>query len=193
MNNAFAVIDPRFCAPYELQLELKERVSMSGDDFRVCQLPSKTPWFVIKGKTMSLRDQKVMQDVHGHTVATMRHPMFHPLHPRMEVQGHGYSFEIVKKLKLIGHEAKASVKDHATQQMLDVYLYGSWHEHSVKMYLGKKKEGGRMLAHSQRKILSVGEMLLDRQTYTLTVLPGVDAALCVILCIAFDEFWNEDN
>eukprot|EP00892_Ulva_mutabilis_P010397 jgi/Ulvmu1/772/UM010_0146.1 len=192
MNKSLAVVDPRFCVPHEVQLRLKERVSWSGDDFDIRQIPSRQPWFVIKGKAFSFRDQKVLHDVHGHAVATMRHPVFHGFHPRMEVQGPGYSFEVVKKLKFIGHEAKATVRDQHTQQTHNVYLYGNWLEHSVKIYLGKKKEGGRLLGYAHRQ-LNFGELFLDRQTYNLTVLPGSDAALCVILCVAFDEFWNEDN
>lgn len=108
MNEALAVVDHRFCAPYSLQLRLRERVSWSGDDFEIYQLPSKQTWFVIKGKAFSFRDEKKMQDVHGRTIATMRHPMFHPFHPKMEISGPGYSFAVrcwpidVPKLNLLG-------------------------------------------------------------------------------------------
>eukprot|EP00892_Ulva_mutabilis_P010375 jgi/Ulvmu1/770/UM010_0144.1 len=110
----------------------------------------------------------------------------------MEVQGPGYSFEVVKKLKFIGHEAKATVRTSTRSRHTTCTCTANWLEHSVKIYLGKKKEGGRLLGYAHRQ-LNFGELFLDRQTYNLTVLPGSDAALCVILCVAFDEFWNEDN
>lgn len=94
MNNTLIVVSSRFCAPHELQLRLREQISWSGDDFNICQMPSRQPWFVIKGSAFSLRDQKVLRDVHGRIVATMRHPIFHGFHPRMQVDGPGYSFEV---------------------------------------------------------------------------------------------------
>lgn len=100
--------------------------------------------------------------------------------------------QVTKKLKLIGHEAKAVVQDLHTKQQHHIYMYGNWLEHNMKLFLGKKKEGGRLLAYASRQI-TAAELFLDRQTYDLTVMPGVDSALCVLLCIAFDEFWNEDN
>lgn len=101
--------------------------------------------------------------------------------------------QVVKKFKFFfGHEAKAVVRDQNTKRQHTVYMYGNWLERSMKLYLGKKNEGGCLLARASRP-LTMGDMFLDRQTYNLTVFPGVDSALCVLMCIAFDEFWNEDN
>lgn len=99
---------------------------------------------------------------------------------------------MIEKFKFFGHEAKAVIQDMLTKQQHTIYLHGNWLEYNAKLYLGKKAEGGRLLAYASRRV-TMAEIFADRQTYDLNIMPGVDVALCVLLCIAFDEFWNEDN
>ena len=95
-----------------------------------------------------------------------------------------------QKLKFIGSKCKATVTDLNTRQQLTLYMYGNWRGKTMELYLGKKKEGGRLLAEASRKF-DIGHVLLDAQSYVLRVQPGVDTALCVLLCVAFDEFNND--
>lgn len=95
-----------------------------------------------------------------------------------------------KSFKFIGSEAKAEVIDMRTQQRHTIYMYGNWSDFSMKLYLGKKKEGGRLLAEAGRNF-GAHEFLSGQQEYVLRIEPGSDAALCVLMCITYDEFNNE--
>ncbi|BEI86716.1 hypothetical protein CcaverHIS002_0700620 [Cutaneotrichosporon cavernicola] len=51
--------------------------------------------------------------------------------------------------------------------------------------------GNIPVAQISRKLLHMREWIADKQTYYVTVAPGVDLALIAALCIAFDEVKNE--
>jgi hypothetical protein len=90
--------------------------------------------------------------------------------------------QVVKKIKfLFQSEAKATVKDLRTGQNRVLYMY--WMNRSMELYLGKKKEGGTLLAECKAKYW-------PERKHTLKMKPGMDAAVCVIMHVAwllFDE------
>ena len=98
--------------------------------------------------------------------------------------------QVEQKLKFIDSKCKATVTDLNTRQQMTLYMHGNWRSKTMEIYLGKKKEGGRLIAEAGRKF-SMKDLLLDTQEYLLSVQPGVDTALCVVMCVAFDEFNKE--
>lgn len=46
---------------------------------------------------------------------------------------------------------------------------------------------GTLLARVERNLLNWRDIVIDKQTYALTVAPGVDMALMAALCICLDE------
>lgn len=52
-----------------------------------------------------------------------------------------------RKLKLIGSTAKRVVR---TRQQHTLYMYGDWMRMKMQLYLGKKDEGGRLMAEASR-------------------------------------------
>ena len=72
-----------------------------------------------------------------------------------------------------------------------VYMYGGFTQFGMQLYLGKRNEGGQLLATAER-VLTMGEFFGGSQTYVLNVQPGVDGAFCVLMCLAFDEFYNDN-
>lgn len=100
--------------------------------------------------------------------------------------------QVQNKLKFFGSEAKAVVTDKRTGQQHNIYMHGNWLDKDLKIYLGKKKEGGRLIAEANRK-LGMQQILFGQEEYILRVEPGFDVAMCVIMCIAFDEFQNESG
>ena len=50
---------------------------------------------------------------------------------------------------------------------------------------------GSPVAQISRSLLNARELFTDKQTYFVTVAPGVDLALIAAICICFDEAKNE--
>lgn len=44
-----------------------------------------------------------------------------------------------------------------------------------------------------RDYLNTGQIFLGKQTYMVTVAPGVDAALITAVCVCLDECYNENS
>jgi hypothetical protein len=90
--------------------------------------------------------------------------------------------QVVKKFKMqVQREAKAAVKDLGTGRSHVLYMY--WMHGAMELYLGKKKEGGRLLAECEAKNLL-------KSKRNLSIKPGMDAAVCVIMhvaCLLFDQ------
>jgi hypothetical protein len=92
--------------------------------------------------------------------------------------------QVEQKFKLkFQSEAKAEVKNLRTGKIHVLYMY--WLNGSMDLYLGKKKEGGRLLAECDATNLIESKHILKIE-------PGVDAAMCVIMhvaCLLFDQEW----
>jgi hypothetical protein len=91
--------------------------------------------------------------------------------------------------KVYGHNDPAGhMKDFHTQQEKSLYFYGgTWPTRKTMMYLGKQHQGGKLLATAEiTQEVSVGTC-----HWQLFVEPGVDVALCVLLCLALDEFHDK--
>lgn len=87
-------------------------------------------------------------------------------------------------------EAKAVITDRATHKRHILYMYGDWGNSNMQLFLGKKSEGGSLLAKAGRDY-GWHDFLSGHQEYVLSIEPGVDVALCVLMCITYDEFYNE--
>ena len=101
--------------------------------------------------------------------------------------------QVNRKFKVFRQEVKALVTDLHSQEKRTLYLYGNWNVRSMAVYVGgKKKDGGRLLAHCQKVTVQAGSWnaRIVLQEYLLTVLAGTDHALCVLLCSAFDELYR---
>jgi uncharacterized protein YxjI len=52
---------------------------------------------------------------------------------------------------------------------------------------------GVPVARIARSFVNAGQVFFDKQTYVITVAPGVDAALLLAICICLDEKANESK
>lgn len=95
--------------------------------------------------------------------------------------------QVVKKVTLNGTEATAVVRDCTTQQKHTVHIYGNLRDRTMEVYLGRRNEGGSLLACAERRF-SRRAILSGRHKYVLNVEPGADIAMCVLMCITYDEF-----
>jgi uncharacterized protein YxjI len=63
---------------------------------------------------------------------------------------------------------------------------------SASIYIGEPKQGGTRVARIVRNMTG-HDILFGKQTYQLVVEPGVDAAMMVALCLAFDGREDDRN
>ncbi|RDA91534.1 hypothetical protein CP533_4354, partial [Ophiocordyceps camponoti-saundersi (nom. inval.)] len=83
--------------------------------------------------------------------------------------------------------SKATAEFTSTQGRREVLtMRGDWMDSSVSIVC----DSGATVAAIDRKLFNVREFM-GVQKYALHVAPGVDMALMVALCVAFDEANNE--
>lgn len=97
--------------------------------------------------------------------------------------------QVVQHATRKGTEAIVVIKHSGIQRMQCVHLYGSIKDRSMLLYLGERAGGGRLIARADRT--PSRRRVLGGARYMLTVEPCVDVAMCVLLCVAFDDFRRE--
>ena len=86
--------------------------------------------------------------------------------------------------------APVVVIECTTQQPHTIYVYGHWIDSDMEVCLVKKGEGGRRLAtaglvqeHAKTRLPAVSICM----EYEVSTEPGVDVAMCALLCVAYEE------
>jgi uncharacterized protein YxjI len=69
---------------------------------------------------------------------------------------------------------------------VELQCKGDWLDRSATITFN-----GQPIAQISRKMFNVREMFANKQTYFVTVAPGVDLALIAAVCICLDEKENE--
>lgn len=82
-----------------------------------------------------------------------------------------------------GTEALATVHDCRTQEEHTIHICCNKQDRSMDMHLGMKDEGGQMIACAQ-KVFCSKRVLSGSHRYHLTIEPGVDVAMCVLICLS---------
>lgn len=73
-------------------------------------------------------------------------------------------------------------------QEAELEVKGDWFDRSADITFG-----GRPVAHISRSFFNVRQIFGEKQTYFVTVAPGVDLALIAAVCICLDEKENETS
>ncbi|EXJ79426.1 hypothetical protein A1O3_08928 [Capronia epimyces CBS 606.96] len=71
---------------------------------------------------------------------------------------------------------------------VELEVKGDWFDRSASITFG-----GRPVAHISRSFFNVRQIFGDKQTYFVTVAPGVDLTLIAAVCVCLDERENESN
>jgi uncharacterized protein YxjI len=117
--------------------------------------------------------------------------LFHP-HQNVEEGRQQEIAIIIPKFTFLKAKLYASVHNIASRSRNLLVLKGDrYTRSSASIYIGEPKQGGQAVARIVRNITGNHcSMFGKQQTYQLVVEPGVDAAIMVALCIAFDERKN---
>ncbi|KAL1873647.1 hypothetical protein Plec18167_006164 [Paecilomyces lecythidis] len=164
-------------------LVLKEKVlSLTGNSFHVRSTDGQ-PVLRVKGKTMSFSGRRSVYDMANRHLFDIckKH-----LHIRTtfaaETPQARKLLEVKSGFSLIGCKATATITTSSGQSRI-LTLKGNWLDRAEIV----EKDSGAVMARIERKFLNENEILFGKQTYTVTVAPGVDIAVIAAICICFDD------
>ncbi|RCV40251.1 hypothetical protein SETIT_9G037500v2 [Setaria italica] len=188
---ALAVVDARFCAADAASLAVAKALSMSGSDFAVTDAATGALVLRVDGVLFSLRRRCVLVDADRRPVLTVQESAL-MLNTRWKVfRGDSTSrrdllFTVVKPsvIQLRG-PTKVSVflASNDAEQACDFRITGSYHDGACAVSLG---DSDTVIAKIDRRF-SVVSALLGKNTYSVTVNPGIDYAFIVALVVILDE------
>ncbi|KAK3126697.1 hypothetical protein QOZ80_7AG0560870 [Eleusine coracana subsp. coracana] len=188
-----SVVSPQFCAPYVVPLTVtKKALSLSDGDFTVTDANGAVV-LKVKGAIFSVRHRRVLVDAAGQPILTMTEKVF-SLHNRWEV----YRGDSTNASDLLFTAKKASIVQlktaidvflvgNTSEHVCDFKIRGSYFERSCAFYLGNSDT---MIAQTNRK-LTVTNVLLEKDTFTVTVFPHVDYVFIAALVVILDEIHRE--
>jgi len=184
-----AVIGQQFCAPYPIELTVQKRViSFSGGDFNIFDSNGNLI-LTVDGRAISLSDKRILRDQAGNTLITMKRKL-PSLHERWEAyRGDGTRQEnlVFKAGRSSVFQLRTSLEVHlGCNSHADFKVKGSFFERSCTIY-----QGTVVIAQMRRKY-SVSQVLLGRDTFAITVNPGVDYAFIAALVVILDEINREE-
>jgi len=174
----------------QIVLKLKEKkLSLSGDDFYIYDAFDQ-PFLQCKAKVFSLHHKKEFRDIQGNLLFTLVkkilaiHTTFEAIAPDEQTV-----LFTVKSGWSIGSAKLNTTFTNVDGQELTLALRGDFFDRKASINLGSKD--GPTIASIGRSFLNARQLIFDKQTYYLTVAPGVDAAMMAAICVCLDEKENE--
>ncbi|PFH61865.1 hypothetical protein XA68_15993 [Ophiocordyceps unilateralis] len=167
-------------------LVLKEKMlSLSGDSFDI-KLASGQPMFKVAGRHMTVSGRKSVYDSQGNKLFDIvkEHLHLHKTYAAQDAQGKVF-LTVKSSMTCFGSKATAEFTSPEGRRET-LTMRGDWLDKSVDIM-----DSGTVVAAIDRKVFNVREVLGGQQTYALHVAPGVDMALMIALCVAFDEANND--
>lgn len=183
------VVGQQFCAPYVVPLTVtKKSLSLSDGDFAIIDANGAVV-LKVKGAIFSIRSRRTILDGAGMPLLTMQEKAF-SMHHRWQVfrgdsTNAGDLLFTVKTTSLIQFKTEMDVflAGNTAQQVCDFKIKGSYFDRSCVFYLG---DSNNMVAQMSRK-LTVSNVLLGRDTFSVTVFPHVDYVFIASLVVILDE------
>ncbi|KAG2544925.1 protein LURP-one-related 15-like [Panicum virgatum] len=188
---ALAVVDARFCAADAASLAVAKALSMSGSDFAVTDAATGALVLRVDGVLFSLRRRCVLVDADRRPVLTVQESAL-MLSTRWKVfRGDSTNrrdllFTVVKPsvIQLRGPtKVNVFLASNDAEQACDFRITGSYHDGACAVSLG---DSDTVIAKIDRRF-SVVSALLGKNTYSVTVNPGIDYAFIVALVVILDE------
>lgn len=187
------VVGHQFCAPYVVPLTVtKKALSLSDGDFAITDANGALV-LKVKGTIFSMRHRRVLLDAAGQPLLSMQEKVF-SMHHRWEVfRGDSTNASdllfSVKKSSMIQLKTEMDVflAGNTAQQVCDFKIKGNYFDRSCAFYLGNSTT---MVAQMNRKF-TISNVLLDKDTFVVTVFPHVDNVFIATLVVILDEVHRE--
>jgi len=184
---AIGIFTP-FIAQQSETLILKEKVlSLSGDSFSIKTIDGRA-LFQVKGSVMSLSGRKLVTDMAGKDLFTIRkkHFAFPAAYYAEDPSGNKF-FEVVGKFSLLGSKAIGKFRSTSGKDE-NLVMKGDFFDRTADIV---DDSTGMTVARIDRQFFNARELLGGQQTYVVTIAPGVDMAIIIAMCICLDERRNE--
>ncbi|KXH45635.1 hypothetical protein CSIM01_09704 [Colletotrichum simmondsii] len=169
-------IFPQLTARQSETLVLKEKIlSITGDSFDI-KLANGQPILRVQGKALSISGRKAVYDMSGNHLFDIVKEHLH-LHTTFAAQD-------PKGNKIM------EVKNSFARKTESLEMKGNWLSTQADIV---DTNTGQVLGRIDRNMLRARDFFGGKQTYALTVAPGVDMALMCALCICLDEKKNDNK
>ncbi|KAJ6865498.1 hypothetical protein NC651_035914 [Populus alba x Populus x berolinensis] len=180
VEHPVVVIGPQYLAQYPVELGVSTKLWTLGEnDFKVSDING-TLIFQVKSKLLSLHDRRFLKDAAGNTLVNLRQKI-RTMHRRWEA----FRGESKEEKDLLFTAKKSKLFQFKTEL---VAVKGGYGESSCSILLG---DSNTMLAQMHR-LHSLTTMILDTDSFGVTVYPNVDYAFIVALVVILDEI-NADR
>ncbi|ODN77884.1 hypothetical protein, variant 2 [Cryptococcus amylolentus CBS 6039] len=156
-------IFPYLYAKEPTALNIKEKISWSGDDFAVKDLAG---WVVVRceGQAFSYRDRKIIRDSSGKFLFCLRNKIMTFFKTIIAEDEHGQELFRVQKHFAFGAKAIATFHDAATNVPMALSLRGDFWGGSADISV----VNGPVIAQIYRDVLNAREIFAGQQTVSLT-------------------------
>ncbi|KAF5343429.1 hypothetical protein D9758_011857 [Tetrapyrgos nigripes] len=185
INPAYANHDEEFV----LKLQEK-RLSVSGDDFYINDAAG-NPFLHCKGKFFSLRSRMEFYDLRGQLLFIVKRKL---MSMHITFEGHTPDeskvlFTVKNSWRTFGSARAKITFTNIDGQETELALRGDFFDRKASVTLGDPE--GPLLCRISRSFLNKRYLLTGKDTYYLTIAPGVDAAFMAAICVCLDEKENE--
>jgi len=177
---------PNYIARQSETIVMTEKLlSLADDSFTVKTIDGREI-LQVKGENLSLSHRKRVCNMQGTHLFTIRKEVMHfPASFYAEDPSGNRIFEVKGKLSLgtskaVGHFANAA---HQGQQE-SLFMHGSFFNAQTTI---TNEANNEVVALIDRKMFNARQFFGGRQTYAVTIAPGVDIALIMAMCVCLDE------
>ncbi|CAJ1948288.1 unnamed protein product [Sphenostylis stenocarpa] len=186
------IINPKYCAPYNVDLAIVRKVLTLADSFSVTDVNGKIV-FNLSASLMTLHDHRLLLDAVGKPIVTLLRKKM-TTNDRWQVF-RGESTEMkdlifsVQRSSLFQLKTKLDVflANNTKEKVCDFKVKGSWFERSCVVYAG---ESLTIVAQMHKK--HIQSIALGKDDFVVTVYPNIDYAFIVSLILILDEI-NQDK
>jgi len=192
-DHQIGCIEPRFVFQQPITLNLDEKYSFSGDDFKIKDTNG-VSYFKCKGNSFSLRDKKVIYDLYDKPLFNIQGNMFYG-HGLKVYAGKGTSTvlgKVSRRSLLKKNKYEFSFTNIMTNQPEVLDMKCDFFGYSCGIFAGKESQGAPMIC-SITKTKNMLSLISNPDHYQIQIAPGVDAALMVALAICYDELKHESE
>lgn len=180
---------------HALEIQLHEKVlTLSGDSFQIRRLDTRAMLFRLKNHAYSLSNKKILYDSDDRTPVYMMGPNILSLKHRMHIlrAPSGEKAFTLRKVGYIPFQGPESIdvwRGALAKGKPCIRITGDFFERDYRMWT-LTEEGKKIAASVKMKTGTVGNILLDRETFILTVEKDIDIALIIMLATAIAEHWH---
>ncbi|KAK4034292.1 tubby C-terminal-like domain-containing protein [Parachaetomium inaequale] len=167
-------------------LVLKER---SFDNFDINDL-SGARWMHIEGQIATIHGRKKVFDPRGNYLFDLVKELLHwhtTFSCETGTEPKQQYMQVKSKFSIFSSKANATFTS-TTGAPVTLSMKGNWLDTTAEIV---DPTTGAVAARIDRKLFNARELLLGRQTYHVTIAPGVDIALIIAMCVCLDEAQNE--